>query len=66
MSKWHFVKKELPENMSAVLCYLKDGGMETAYYEDGEFTFCAPGYHIGDVESWTELPEEPKLDGLEE
>ena len=53
---------EMPEDCSCVLCFLKDGGCETAYYERGEFTFCAPAYHAQDVTAWQELPEEPEHD----
>jgi hypothetical protein len=55
--KWHKVAERLPENCTCVLCALKDGGLETAFYEDGDFCFCAPAYHLQDVAAWAYIPE---------
>lgn len=55
--KWVNIAEEMPENCTCVLCALKDDGLETAFYEDGEFTFCAPAYHAQDVAAWCEVPE---------
>lgn len=55
--KWVKVAERFPENCTCVLCALKDGGLETAYYEDGDFTFCAPAYHSQDVAAWAYIPE---------
>lgn len=55
--KWVKVAERLPQNCTCVLCALKDGVLETAYYEDGDFCFCAPAYHSQDVTAWAYIPE---------
>lgn len=55
--KWVKITEGMPANCTCVLCALKDGGLEMAYYEDGDFTFCAAAIHAGDVAAWAYIPE---------
>ncbi len=58
-TQWHDLRdnpKDLPEDGDNVLCWLKDDGCETGYYEAEDFTFFAPGIDFSDVIAWCDLP----------